>query len=117
MANCPRWIKTGATKQFESEDMVYPDSLTEKQVMDLPEHVAETYEECAGTVPCTYSYDPGCYRTSNGDGWPPSEDFEVGSCDACGAENWSEAEEDDFLEYERNSGADYDDRDDPRDDR
>lgn len=30
------------------------------------------------TVSCTadYSYDPGCYRTKNGDGWPPSEDFD-----------------------------------------
>ena len=23
-----------------------------------------------------YTYDPGCYRTANGDGWPPSEDYD-----------------------------------------
>ena len=30
------------------------------------------------TVKCEadYSYDPGCYRTKNGDGWPPSEEFD-----------------------------------------
>lgn len=27
-------------------------------------------------VTADYTYDPGCYRTSNGDGWPPSEDYD-----------------------------------------
>lgn len=31
----------------------------------------------------SYSYDPGCYRTSNGDGWPPSEEFEVEGWEVC----------------------------------
>ena len=29
------------------------------------------------------SYDPGCYRTSNGDGWPASFDVEDGNFDEC----------------------------------
>lgn len=30
------------------------------------------------TVSCTadYYYDPGCFHTKNGDGWPPTEDFD-----------------------------------------
>lgn len=27
-------------------------------------------------VEADYTYDPGCYRTSNGDGWPPSESYD-----------------------------------------
>lgn len=32
---------------------------------------------CYTEAEAEYSYDPGCYRTKNGDGWPPSEDLEV----------------------------------------
>lgn len=27
-------------------------------------------------VTADYEYDPGCYRTKNGDGWPPSESYD-----------------------------------------
>lgn len=27
------------------------------------------------TIDFDYSYDPGCWRTKNGDGWPPTEEL------------------------------------------
>lgn len=50
MRSCPRWVKTAETKQFESEDTIYPKSITEAQMAELPKHIGETYEECAGEV-------------------------------------------------------------------
>ena len=94
---CIRWRLTVKDRSDCAE------SLTEVQVNALPQHIQELYEECGGEVAYHYAYDPGCYRDANGDGYPPSEEFEPYACDTCKADNWSEAEEQDLFERLRDA--------------
>lgn len=96
--DCPRWVKTSATKAFETEDIIYPDHIPWAKVEELPEFVQETYEECAGTVNVQGYYDPG---NTYGDPYycyPPEGETYVGMCSECGDEDWSKEELKQFEE-------------------
>lgn len=51
--------------------------MTTTLTLDLIREDAEG-RETIYEVECGYSVDPGCRMTSNGDGWPPSEDIHIG---------------------------------------
>ena len=53
-----------------------------------------TCPHCDQEVEVTVTHDPGCYRTANGDGWPPST--EIDTAHNCGP--WTEAQDHAFYE-------------------
>lgn len=91
---CPRWVKTRETKQFETEDIILPNSITEKEVEQLPEHIGETYEECAGEVAYSGYYESSSYQS------PGEDSLEIDDCDECDADNWSDDEIANFKEQD-----------------
>lgn len=103
---CPRWVKTGETKKYETEDFIYPDGIRYSELSALPEHVADTYVECSGSVHVRGYHDPGQLSGPPEDCYPPEGENEVGSCDACGSDNWTEEEERDFERTVREEGGD-----------
>lgn len=78
--HCPRWVKTAATKAFESEDLILPNGIRESDMLAFPEHISETYEECWADVPYSGSWDDGCYVGPPEDCYPAEESIEFDSC-------------------------------------
>ena len=87
---CPMWVKSGATKKFETEDIILPSPITEDQVQEFPDHISETYEECAGDVRCKGYYDSGNISGLPENCYPPEGESEVYPCDTCGFDKWTD---------------------------
>ena len=84
--SCPRWIKTREIKAFETEDFILPDGITQEEVEAFPEYIAETYEECSGTLTVVGYFTRANYES------PGENVFEVGKCPVCRTYDWSEKE-------------------------
>jgi len=106
---CPRWVRTGETKQFETEDCKQPEHITEEQLEALPEHIAQTYDMCSGVVPVKGYDDPGRLYGDPYDCYPPESECEVGDCDVFPDKSiWTKEELDVFESIARKDTSDAD---------
>lgn len=71
---CPRYVKTGATRRLESEDVTYPRSVSARErEATMTKDVYLSYEECSGDVPV-------------------KPDGSFGDCPECGGRDWTTSE-------------------------